>query len=58
MYLYEIWYDFYDGTQERIDCCRKKVKTFIDKKMAWNTLRELNAKCEFHNPYFLKKVKK
>lgn len=55
-YKYELWYDFYDGTQDDRNKCQKKIKTFIDKRVAWRELKKLNAKCEFHDPYFLKRV--
>ena len=55
MILYEIWEEYIDiNSQSHFE----KIKTFMDKRKARNNLHELNAQCEFWNPYSLRIVKK
>lgn len=54
--IYEVWYEFYDGTQANLRGYRKRIKTFASKDKAVNERDRLNAEVEYENPYYIKKV--
>ena len=54
--IYEVWYEFYDGTMANSRGYRKRIKTFASKEKAENERDKLNAKVEYENPYYIKEV--
>jgi len=58
-YVYEIWYEFYDGTMANNDGYTKKIKTYLDKEKAYAEKDRLNAEAQFPSemPYSVREVK-
>lgn len=56
--IYEVWYEFYDGTQANNNGYDKKIKTFASKEKAIEERDRLNANAQFpsEKPYYLKEV--
>ena len=54
--IYEVWYEFYDGTQANLGGYYERIKTFTSKDKAVNERDRLNAEVEYENPYYIKEV--
>ena len=56
--IYEVWYEFYDGTQANNNGYDKKIKTFASKEKAIEERDRLNANAQKKKkkPYYLKEV--
>lgn len=54
-YVYEVWFDFFDGTQANLGGYQKRVKTFLSKEKAFAERDRLNAGLR-ENQYYVKKV--
>ena len=54
--VYEVWYEFYDGTQANLRGYHKRIKTFASKDKAVNERDRLNAKVKYEKPYYIKEV--
>ena len=54
--IYEVWYEFYDGTQANMNGYNKKIKTFKSKDKAVEEKNRLNAENKYENPYYIKEV--
>lgn len=53
--IYEVWYEFYDGTQANMNGYHKKIKTFKNKEKAIKEKDRLNAEIR-ESPYYIKEV--
>ena len=53
--IYEIWYDFFDGTQANTRGYQKRIETYLDKDEAYDRLEYLNH-YNSEKPYYIKKV--
>lgn len=51
--IYEVWYEFYDGTQANMNGYHKKIKVFKDKDKAIAEKERLSANGEI---YYIKEV--
>ena len=58
-YVYEIWYEFYDGTMANNNGYTKKIKTYLDKEKAYAEKDRLNSEAQFPSemPYSVREVK-
>ena len=56
MRIYEVWFNFYDGTMANSNGYRERVHVFLDKDKALAKVDELNSQREYENPYYLKEV--
>ena len=54
-YIYEIWYDYFDGTQANLNGYQERVKVFADEEKAIAERDKLNKQLR-ENPYYIKKV--
>ena len=54
--IFEVWFDFYDGTQANLGGYQERVKTFMSEEKAVAEKDRLNAECEYENPYYIKEV--
>ena len=54
--VYEVWYDYFDGTQANLNGYEEKMETYLFKEKAEKRVAELNNEIEHENPYFLKEV--
>lgn len=54
--VYEVWYDFYDGTQANLGGYQKRIKTFISKDKAIEEKERLNKEFKYENPYYVREV--
>lgn len=56
--IYEVWYEFYDGTQANNNGYHEKVKTFSSKEKAYATRDKMNENAQFpsEKPYYVKEV--
>ena len=54
--VYEVWYNFFDGTQANNRGYQKKIETYLSKEKAEQRVTELNNKVKYENPYYLKEV--
>lgn len=52
-FIYEIWYEFYDGTQANLGGYHERLYSYIDKDKAEEKLRELEEDGEI---YYIKEV--
>ena len=55
MSLFEVWYDFFDGTMANTDGYRERVEVYKDKEKALERIDELNCDNR-EKPYYLKVV--
>ena len=56
--IYEVWYNYFDGSQANFNGYRKKIKTFASKEKAIAERDKLNANAQFpsERPYYIKEV--
>ena len=52
-HIYEVWYEFYDGTQANFGGYHKKLYSYVDKEKAEQKLKELKQDGEI---YYIKEV--
>lgn len=55
MSLFEVWYDFFDGTMANSNGYQKRVEVYKDKEKALQRIDELNGDNN-EKPYYLKVV--
>ena len=55
MSLFEVWYNFFDGTMANTDGYRERVEVYKDKEKALERIDELNCDNR-EKPYYLKAV--
>lgn len=55
MSLFEVWYNFFDGTMANSDGYQKRVEVYKDKEKALQRIDELNGD-DREKPYYLKVV--
>ena len=55
MSLFEIWYDFFDGTMANSNGYQERVEVYKDKKKALQRIDELNGD-DREKPYYLKVI--
>lgn len=54
--IYEVWYEFFDGTQANMNGYHKKIATYMCKEKAIAEKDRLNSKVKYENPYYIKEV--
>lgn len=54
--IYEVWYDYFDGTQANNNGYQERIKTFVSKDKAIAERDKLNAEVKYENPYYIKEV--
>ena len=54
--VYEVWYNFFDGTQANLNGYKKRIETYLSKEKAEQRINELNNQVKYENPYYLREV--
>ena len=54
--IYEVWFDFYDGTQANMNGYQERIKTFLSKEKAVAEMNRLNGERKYEKPYYIKEV--